>query len=668
MGRLSSTFPTAQAVDAALKRANKAEADMIDLDSKVAGKVDYSDYATKTQDLQEQINNIVTEASESGDVSYEVAQARVGADGTSYQTLKGRLDAERDALTHTEDVNILSMSQEGKKTLDKGKMTFKGIIDPDTGVLRVSSTETLGAGEKYIPLEIGKKYTISTKSTRYNLFYYDSNKNYLGALFNPQNTTAETTVINNTDYAYLRITAYHSGTITQEMYNEISVYIEVDNLKIHNAELVPMDFIEVDTVNGTLKFTGTTQIRNGKVYQTQLSANTVYDISDILSSGGFLYYDYNENSVVTRNNIDHKQVLIGAVWSAGKVVLFAPDYLVKINGCVLGNKVWDLLALNGVNVDYTAKTMTFGVNSYFTDGYYIKQLSTEPYSIDGMTTGAWLYYDYKNDTFTKSRSNDTILVGAVWANGSVQFSGEQHLVESNSLPVVYGQRFFNKTVNCLGDSMTDASISPNAYHKWFSLLCGVKRVVNYGLGGSCIAPKKEEYPTWENGIGSFLERYSSMGNAEVITVFGGVNDWVTGRTLGTINDTTDDTFYGSMHLLCQGLLAKYPTSRIYFFTSPQNDYVHRKANIPSGNQYSGNIIGKNRKGNTLIEFVDAMKEVCGIYGIPCKDLYRNSWWGLSGVLGIQGGEAGVYGSDSLHPNAEGHKVLAIKMASFMNGN
>lgn len=89
MGRLSSMFPTADAVDAALKRANKAEVDITD----VNGKID-----REVQNLQTQIDNIVLEASESGDVSYEVAQARVDADGVSHNTLKDRLDHETNEL------------------------------------------------------------------------------------------------------------------------------------------------------------------------------------------------------------------------------------------------------------------------------------------------------------------------------------------------------------------------------------------------------------------------------------------------------------------------------------------------------------------------------------------------------------------------------------------
>lgn len=94
MGRLSREFPTAQAVDAALKRANKAEVDVIDLTTEMGGKVDNSDFQMKTQNLQGQINQIVISSSAEAVVAPEVAAARVDFDGTEYETLKGRLDAD----------------------------------------------------------------------------------------------------------------------------------------------------------------------------------------------------------------------------------------------------------------------------------------------------------------------------------------------------------------------------------------------------------------------------------------------------------------------------------------------------------------------------------------------------------------------------------------------
>lgn len=53
----------------------------------------------ETDNLQAQINNIVRAPESGGDVGAEVYQARVGADGTTYQTLKERLDAEESNLS-----------------------------------------------------------------------------------------------------------------------------------------------------------------------------------------------------------------------------------------------------------------------------------------------------------------------------------------------------------------------------------------------------------------------------------------------------------------------------------------------------------------------------------------------------------------------------------------
>lgn len=55
--------------------------------------------------LQNQIDNIVIEASESGDVAAEVVQARVSIDGTNHDTLKGRVDAIETDLDNYSVVN-----------------------------------------------------------------------------------------------------------------------------------------------------------------------------------------------------------------------------------------------------------------------------------------------------------------------------------------------------------------------------------------------------------------------------------------------------------------------------------------------------------------------------------------------------------------------------------
>jgi len=100
MGKLSRNYPTSEAVEAALNRANKAEADI--------------------NNLQAQIDEIVISSSAEAIVAPEVAQARVGEDGTEYTTLKDRLDSEvkliRDDLLSTvvEDIYVLGDITDGE--------------------------------------------------------------------------------------------------------------------------------------------------------------------------------------------------------------------------------------------------------------------------------------------------------------------------------------------------------------------------------------------------------------------------------------------------------------------------------------------------------------------------------------------------------------------------
>lgn len=108
MGRLSNLFPTAGAVDAALKRANKAEIDIENISGEMNDKIDYSDFRTSINNLQEQINEIA-QTHETGDVATEVIQARVDANGSVYPTLKERVDI-NDASIHSEFKNLADVS------------------------------------------------------------------------------------------------------------------------------------------------------------------------------------------------------------------------------------------------------------------------------------------------------------------------------------------------------------------------------------------------------------------------------------------------------------------------------------------------------------------------------------------------------------------------------
>mgnify|MGYP004464467189 FL=1 len=60
------------------------------------------------------------------------------------------------------------------------------------------------------------------------------------------------------------------------------------------------------------------------------------------------------------------------------------------------------------------------------------------------------------------------------------------------------------------------------------------------------------------------------------------------------------------------------------------------------------------------DYVNIIREVAEYYSLPVFDLYANS--------GLQPELAEIrekYIPDGLHPNAEGHKIIATKLKSFL---
>ena len=107
------TFPVVEAVDVAVTsdmrlpaalNAKAAASDLAATNAAVAGKANSSDLATATANLQSQIDQIEISASAEAVVAPEVLAARVGFGGTSYSTLKERLDAEEELNNTNEDM------------------------------------------------------------------------------------------------------------------------------------------------------------------------------------------------------------------------------------------------------------------------------------------------------------------------------------------------------------------------------------------------------------------------------------------------------------------------------------------------------------------------------------------------------------------------------------
>lgn len=189
------------------------------------------------------------------------------------------------------------------------------------------------------------------------------------------------------------------------------------------------------------------------------------------------------------------------------------------------------------------------------------------------------------------------------------------------------------TWNCLGDSYTHG-YGEIPYLVHVAELLEIGEVNNYGISGTTIGG---------TDTNAFCNRYSLMkDNADIITVLGGINDINGSVVLGSMSDRTNSTFYGSLHVLIQGLYNKYPGKKIGFITFPK---------IPKWEA------DYERSNN----FVNAILEVCEYYGLPCLDLYRKSGLCPKVVTSQQ-----VYYKDDTHLTTEGQKIfLRDKIANFI---
>ena len=206
-----------------------------------------------------------------------------------------------------------------------------------------------------------------------------------------------------------------------------------------------------------------------------------------------------------------------------------------------------------------------------------------------------------------------------------------------------------KKINFLGDSITEGhgvSCVENVYWSLIKREYGLCEARGYGIGGTRIAKQTvaSENPRWDL---DFLGRYEEMDNdADVVVIFGGTNDYGHGDAkLGEISDRSPYTFYGACHTLFEGVINKYPEATIVVMTP-----LHR----------DGEEIANELVGAPLVRYVEIIKEVAEYYSIPVLDLWR-----VSGMQPAVPALKERYMPDGLHPNDEGQKLIASRLAGFL---
>lgn len=241
----------------------------------------------------------------------------------------------------------------------------------------------------------------------------------------------------------------------------------------------------------------------------------------------------------------------------------------------------------------------------------------------------------------------------------------------NAFTNTYGSSEINTSIKwaCLGDSITDVRNNrPNNYPYWIKVNNPSMTVQNLGIAGALISFDRDNKLSDGSAVNSLYTQAKSIAaDTDIITIFGGVNDYnwsvplgtfttslsgyptskvITANGGGTVADgggiPNGGTFYQGCFRLAQYLRTTFPNKPIVWFT-PMTFGV--------GNTEGKDV--KNKYNNTIYQFMDAIKEVAGYFSIPCYDLGR-----LCSITPRIQAMQDAYYFDNLHPNANGSLIIS----------
>lgn len=164
---------------------------------------------------------------------------------------------------------------------------------------------------------------------------------------------------------------------------------------------------------------------------------------------------------------------------------------------------------------------------------------------------------------------------------------------------------------------------------------------NAGISGSTMQGLENEY-----GFSLADGRYTKLpDNIDYLTIWFGWNDTAVG-TLGTIDDTTNESYYGGYNVVLPYLIDKYPFAKIALIVPFGCDAEHREAIRLLGNKW-GVAVWDNYQGGTPL------------------------YYGKEDSVGVDDAivtaNRAKFQANGAHPNYKGQRQLADMIEEFLRG-
>lgn len=515
---------------------------------------------------------------EAESVRVEAEKLRVAAETERVEAETKRTEAER--------IRIKNDKERDEKIIEIEKNNFfkvnrVNLYDPSSvieGYLNVGGTITPNSNfvtSDFINIKPNTKYYTTEITSGAKAFYYNSMKERLIEAIKIEDII---TVPNNPDIAYIRLSGIKGENKMFSESDTILEYTPYDKIDILIDERLKEPIKELNDnyfIEDYINLITKEGVLNGK-YINKSNGNVASNAG--YKASGFI-------------PVIPKEIYISnAIYNFGACYNSNREYLCNIeSGCVVDNKT---ILVNREDIAYIRV-------SY--------EVSNEPYLILG----------------TKEPSLIPITEKKIYI--------KDEAIKGQLIDLFKKTDLSNLKWNVLGDSITHAPGKSRNYH---SIIGEEENILvrNYGVSGSRISLGHGGTPGNE-----FCTRFEKMSDdADIITVFGGINDANNKLPVGNFEDREKTTLYGAMHILCQGLHKKYIGKRLGFIT-PLN---------------YGNAEHK--------PYIDCIKEVCSYYSIPCLDMWSNGLV-ITHIKEIMEELC----PDGLHPNEKGHDIIARKIKQFL---
>lgn len=562
------------------------------------------------------------------DLSEETLSAIEGGSGTSFNLLSIPQDY---SVTH-QKTDFMRFKKFGTKNIyNKNDVDIikEQMLNADGTTTDNSAYEITG----YIHVEPGQTLSFSSASGGNQLrsyVIYDEGKNIITG---DSSTTLGTilTIPPDIEARYLRVThtinavnyqvEVNSRATSYEPFKEM-IDFDYEKLDIDINKLIPNKALDESKVSFIVEKSST---------YNQFNQNDEYLISDVV---------LNEDGTTTTNTAYFLSGFIEV--KQGDVLLISQDktapYLPMLRGYAFYDRDKNLITAESATSGLTTTVYDHEDDERYAvtrdvdvDCYYARLCMRMP-AIPSLMVEV-VDGDYK------PRKNDYVAFKPI-----TTFS--QNIAKKDYLESIWN----DKVSVWNGDSITAEYIVypgniPIGYNRIVAETYGMD-FINEAIGGSTISVNQND----ETLRDPLVLRYGTMPDGDLIVIAGGTNDWFYAHTqLGTRNDRTNYTFYGALHNLCLGLKEKYIGKQLLFLTP-----IKRSQNEINTEE------GTNANGNTLKEYADAIIDVCGYYGIPVLDMYRECPLNPN----IEKYKT-TYMPDGVHPNTEGHKLMSQRVIGYL---